>query len=159
MPGPHYERMSAAEQQTAILGLAASTWPWDIRETALRGILGFNDIQADSIKAGRAGTIISTANLASYTTTLAAYLNVAMPAVPADIAAMTAQDRLALAQALDLAFWDWNRRRNALDSVLAYYRQVVAGGGAAPTILQFRNTFLETADAIRAQRGLAALTA
>ncbi|TXH45996.1 MAG: hypothetical protein E6Q97_30505, partial [Desulfurellales bacterium] len=118
MPGTYYSRMNAAEQERAILGIAASTWPWDVRETALRGILGFNDIQADSIKAGRAGTIVSTANLAAYTTTLAAYLNVAMPAVPADIAAMTAQDRLALAQALDLAFWDWNRRRNALDSTL-----------------------------------------
>lgn len=159
MPGPHYERMGAAEQQAAILGLAASTWPWDVRETALRGILGFNDIQADSIKVGRAGTIVSAANLAAYTTTLAAYLNVAMPAVPADIAGMTDQARLALLQALDLAFWDWNRRRNALDGALTYYRQVVAGGGAAPTILQFRDTFLATVNAIRAQRGLAALAA
>ena len=158
MAGTDYSRMSAADQEKAILGLAASTWPWDVRETALRGVLGFNDIQVDTIRAGRAGAVVTVTNLAAYTTTLAGYLNVAMPAVPADIGVMKDQERLSLLQSLDLAFWDWGRRRNALDSTLAYYRQVVSGGGAAPTIVQFRDTFLETANAIRAQRGLTALT-
>lgn len=154
MPGTDYSRQSAAEQEKAILGLSASTWPWDVRESAMRGILSFNEIQVDAIKAGRAGTVVSVGNFAAYTTTLAGYLNVPMPAVPADLSGLKDAERLALAQALDLAFWDWLRRKNALDTALVYYRQVVSAGGAAPTITAFRDTFLGIANSVRAQRGL-----
>lgn len=150
MAGVNYARMSRAEVEKALLGIAASTWPHDVPEYAIRGILAFNEMQA---------TGLSTANFASYVTTLAAYLDVPMPAVPADLSALNDAQLRTLAASMDLAFWDFVHRGNALGYCQQYWRKHVDAGGTPPTILQYRDMFLTVANYTRARRGLAALTA
>ncbi len=150
MPGPHYERMTRPEVERALLGLAGSTWPHDVPEYAIKGVLAFNSMQTKAI---------STGNFASYVATLASYLDVSMPAVPADLATLDDAQLRALAADMELAYWDFHRRSNALSYTHQYWRKHVDAGGTPPTILQYRDFFLSTANTIRAVRGLPNLTA
>ena len=150
MAGVDYTRMSRAEVERAVLGLAASTWPNDVPEYAIRAILAFNDMQAAAV---------STANFASYVTTLSAYLDVPMPDVPADLSELSDAEMVELAGDIELAYWDFHRRSNALGYTQQYWRKHVEAGGTPPTILQYRDFFLTTANTIRERRGLTDLTA
>lgn len=160
MPGTDYTRMDRAAREKTLLGIAASTWPWDIQETAQRGILGYNDLFALAKSSGQnAVSTVTWANFKTYVTTLAGYLNVTMPVVPEDLNTLSDAQLLTLLQSMELAFWDWNRRVNALNNTLQFYRQAVTAGVTPPAIIVFRDTFLDFANASRAARGLTALVA
>ena len=150
MPGVQYQHMSRADLERAVVGLAGYTWPHDIGAVAVRAILQYNELQT---------TPLNVTQFFSSVNTLASYLDVPMPAVPDDLSELDDAALVALAQSLDHASWDFSMRSNALDYTQQFYRKQVAGGGAVPSLGNYRDTFLQAANIIRERRGLTDLTA
>lgn len=151
MPGVDYDRMSRPEVVRALLGLAASSWPHDVPEYAIRGILALN---------GMLAAPMDDDTFAGAVTTLRGYLDVPMPDVPADLDTLDDAQLRTLTAAMELAYWDFHRRSNALGfTEQLWRRRVEHTTPQRPTLVTYRDTFLKLANAIRSRRGLPNLVA
>lgn len=90
---------------------------------------------------------------------IASRLDVAIPAVPADLDSLTNAQAVALAQQMELAEWDYYKRSDCLSQCFQYWRTLAtANTPTIPTSAQYLNTWLSMMNYVRAKRGLSALT-
>ena len=141
MPGPQHARMSRPEVDRLIVAYASATYPFDVREYAVRAAHSYNELLASPLDEQGFESAVSTLN---------DKLAVAMPAVPADLSALTDAQAVALADALELAQWDFHRRCNAM----GYTHQFWVRRGGVPTSAQYLAMFYRIANFSRTMRGL-----
>lgn len=141
MPGVQHSRMPRADIERLILAYASADYPYSVKEYAVRAALAFNDLLDAPLDEQGFETAVST---------LHAKLNVVMPAVPADLASLSDAQAVALADALELAQWDFHRRTNAM----GYNQQFWQRRGIAPTAAQYLAMFYKIANFTRGGRGL-----
>lgn len=141
MPGPQHSRMGRAELERLIVGYASADYPFVFREYAVRAVLFFNGLQTTKLtEQGFENAVI----------VMADKLNVSMPAVPADLSALSDAELVTLADSLELALWDFHRRANALQYCGSFW----ASAASPPTAVQFRDMFIRLANYARGARGL-----
>lgn len=146
MPGPQHSRMTRTELDRLVISYASSSYPFEIREKAVQAVLSFNDLQTTKLdENGFDAAVVA----------LAAKLGVTMPTVPADLTTLDDAQIVALADAMELAQWDFQRRAHALNYTQTFWQQRAP---TVPTSLQYRDMFLRIANYMRAVRGLSAVT-
>lgn len=141
MPGPQHSRMSRSEVDRLIIAYASASYPYDVREYAVRAAHAFNDLAA---------TPLDEAGFEVAVGTLHDKLVVAMPSVPVDLSTLSDAQAVTLADSLELAQFDFHRRTNAM----GYNHQFWQRSGVAPSAAQYLGMFYKIANFTRAVRGL-----
>lgn len=145
MPGIQHSRLTRQRVDELIVQYASASYPFDVREYAVRTALSFNELQT---------TPLSETAFEAAVTTLHAKLIVAMPTVPVDLATLSDAEAVALADALELAQWDFNRRTAAMGFNLQYWQK----RGVVPTAGQYLDMFYRVANFARGVRSLTNLS-
>lgn len=145
MAGPQHSRMTRPELERLVVSYASAAYPFEIREKAVQAVLDFNELQTSKLDENGFDSAVAV---------LAAKLDVAMPSVAADLSTLNDAQLVALADSLELAQWDFQRRSHALNYTHQFWRQ----RGTVPTAAQYRDMFLRIANYMRAARGLSAVT-
>jgi hypothetical protein len=146
-----YTRLSRAEIERDIILMASDARVENVRRTAIQAMVRYNDLLPTSL---------TEAQFSSAVPNLVGLLSVAIPATPADLSALTDAQAVALAEAHELATWDYQTRAEQLYQVEAFYQKLGFGGqaNAATNIGTIRATLVTFMNYARAARGLAALS-
>lgn len=144
-----FARLTRANVDAAIIRYAASDRAFDVRPTAVTAVNAFASITPSQI---------DEATFEGYVLSMAGKLDVAVPAVPADLATLTDAQARTLAGQLELADWDWHRRLASVNENWTYWVRQIALGRAAPSATVYVNMLLRIMNYVRSKRGLAAVT-
>lgn len=142
---PNYNRYSKAELVRAVIAFEGHDYPFDTRRKAIDFALRFVGMQSSPVTEQAFTAIIGAIH---------DKISVSKPSIPADLDAETDADLVTLAEALDLAQWDWLARVRGFDHAFAFYER----NGTVPTTTQIRDMALNAMNYVRSVRGLADVT-
>lgn len=142
-----FELMNLDQLRDHISRYDNNRYDLDYRKIAIDYAHHFNRLQT---------TKLTTAQFQTAVTALAGVLQVTKPAVPNGYALknIAHSAAVALADSLELAEWDWNKRLEAMESTYKFY----AIAASPPSSNNWLDMFKDTANYMRTLRGLPDIT-
>jgi hypothetical protein len=144
-----FSLLSRIQLKDAIRRYAFSDNPFNVRPIAINAVNDFNELLLAPL---------DEAGFDSAVQTMAGKLDVAQPAIPADLETLTDDQLRALAQSLELAEWDYHRRNACLAENHRFWKTRKLTANVVPTASQYLAMLLRMMNYVRAKRGLAPVT-
>jgi hypothetical protein len=144
-----FSRLTRAQVDQYIIRFAQDDRPFEVRPVAIQAVNDFADISPAQIDEDA---------FAAHVVSMVAKLDVAIPAVPADLGTLSEAQARTLAGQLELAEWDYRRRVQALADNHRYWVRQLALDRAAPNAAAYLAMLLKLMNYVRNKRGLAAVS-